>query len=57
MRLGNCHNFHDFRRLAKRRLPGPIFDYIDGAADDEVTHQPNATAFETCDSCLTCYAA
>ena len=49
MRLGNCHNFHDFRRLAKRRLPGPIFDYIDGAADDEVTHQRNATAFETCD--------
>jgi L-lactate dehydrogenase (cytochrome) len=34
MRLGNCHNFHDFRALAKRRLPGPIFDYIDGAADD-----------------------
>src|SRR2546430_96173 len=49
MHLCNCHNFHDFRRLAKRRLPGPIFDYIDGAADDEVTHRRNATAFETCD--------
>jgi len=35
MVLRNCHNFHDFRRLAKRRLPGPIFDYIDGAADEE----------------------
>src|SRR5436853_7207751 len=30
MVLRNCHNFHDFRRLAKQRLPGPIFDYIDG---------------------------
>jgi len=49
MRLGNCYNFHDFRLLAKRRLPGPIFDYIDGAADDEVTHRRNAIAFETCD--------
>src|SRR6516165_9236359 len=49
MDLRNCHNFHDFRRLAKRRLPGPIFDYIDGAADDEVTHRRNTKAFESCD--------
>src|SRR5690242_6829893 len=49
MVLRNCHNFHDFRRLAKRRLPGPIFNYIDGAADDEVTRRRNTTAFETCD--------
>ena len=35
MRLKHCLNFHDFRRLAKKRLPGPIFNYIDGAADDE----------------------
>ena len=49
MQLRNCHNIHDFRRLAKRRLPGPIFDYIDGAADDEVTRRRNAQAFETCD--------
>ena len=27
---GFAHNFHDFRRLAKPRLPDPIFDYIDG---------------------------
>jgi L-lactate dehydrogenase (cytochrome) len=46
MDLRDCHNFHDFRRLAKRRLPGPIFDYIDGAADDEVTHRRNTKAFE-----------
>src|SRR5947207_8815721 len=49
MRLRDCHNFHDFRRLAKRRLPGPIFDYIDGAADDEVTYRRNTASFERCD--------
>src|SRR5947209_5433248 len=49
MRLRDCHNFHDFRRLARRRLPSPIFDYIDGAADDEVTLRRNTAAFERCD--------
>ena len=49
MRLSDCHNFHDFRRLARRRLPGPIFDYIDGAADDELTHRRNTASFEQCD--------
>ena len=49
MRVGNCCNFYDFRALAKRRLPGPIFDYIDGAADDEVTLRQNAASFERCD--------
>ena len=49
MRLGNCYSFHDFRRLARQRLPGPIFDYIDGAADDEVTCARNTQAFEACD--------
>src|ERR1700676_5394764 len=49
MRLRDCHNFHDFRRLARRRIPGPIFDYIDGAADDEVTLRQNTASFERCD--------
>jgi L-lactate dehydrogenase (cytochrome) len=49
MRLNDCHNFHDFRRLAQRRLPGPIFNYIDGGADDEVTLRRNTEAFERCD--------
>jgi L-lactate dehydrogenase (cytochrome) len=49
MRLQDCCNFHDFRRLAEQRLPGPIFNYIDGAADDEVTYRRNTAAFETCD--------
>jgi L-lactate dehydrogenase (cytochrome) len=49
MRLSDCHNFHDFRELARRRLPGPIFNYIDGAADDEVTNRRNTESFERCD--------
>lgn len=49
MRLKNCQNFHDFRALAKRRLPSPIFNYIDGAADDEVTLRRNTESFERCD--------
>ncbi len=49
MRLSQCCNYHDFRELARRRLPGPIFDYIDGAADDETTYRRNTQAFEDCD--------
>ncbi|MGH8035485.1 MAG: alpha-hydroxy acid oxidase, partial [Lysobacterales bacterium] len=49
MRLDDCHNTADFRELARRRLPGPIFHYIDGAADDEVTCRRNTEAFERCD--------
>jgi len=49
MRLEHCHNFHDFRELARRRLPEPIFNYIDGAADDETTYRRNTVAFEECD--------
>ena len=47
--INNCHNVKDFRRLAKRRLPSPIFNYIDGAADDEVTYRRNTEAYEQCD--------
>ena len=49
MRLRNCHNFNDFRELARRRLPGPIFDYIAGGADDEATLRQNTASFEHCD--------
>ncbi|MEM9255290.1 MAG: alpha-hydroxy acid oxidase [Pseudomonadota bacterium] len=49
MRLKNCHNFSDFRNLAKQKLPGPIFHYIDGAADDERTYRRNTEAYEDCD--------
>ena len=44
-----CRNTEDFRKLAKKRLPGPIFHYIDGAAEDEVTYRRNTEAYEKCD--------
>ena len=49
MILDQCYNTQQFRRLARRRLPGPIFHYIDGAADDEVTYRRNTEAYEECD--------
>ena len=49
MRLQDCHNVADFRRLAKSRLPSPIFNYIDGAADDERTKNRNTSSFDDCD--------
>jgi L-lactate dehydrogenase (cytochrome) len=49
MGLKHCYNFHDFRALARSRLPRPIFDYIDGAADDEITHGRNSASFDDCD--------
>ena len=49
MRLKDCHNFGDFRKLAKLKLPSPIFHYIDGAADDEITYARNTSAFDDVD--------
>lgn len=49
MQLSDCHNVDDFRRLAKARLPSPIFNYIDGAADDERTKDRNTSAYDDCD--------
>ena len=49
MKLSDCHNFSDFRTLARRRVPRAIFDYIDGGADDEVSKQRNAAAIADCD--------
>ena len=49
MNLKNCHNFQDLRKLAKKNLPSPIFHYIDGGADDEITLNRNTDAFNDCD--------
>ena len=49
MSLKNCYNFEDFRKLAKKRLPSPIFHYIDGGADDETTLKRNTNSFDDCD--------
>jgi L-lactate dehydrogenase (cytochrome) len=37
---------HDFRPLARRRLPKPVFDYLDGGADGEVTLRENCRVFD-----------
>ena len=49
MRLSDCHNVDDFRKLAKKKLPSPIFHYIDGGADDETTLKRNTDSFDKCD--------
>ena len=49
MNLNDCYNFEDFRKLAKKKLPAPIFHYIDGGSDDEVTLNRNTNAFNDCD--------
>ena len=49
MNLKDCHNFDDFRKLAKKKLPSPIFHYIDGGSDDEVTLKRNTESFNDCD--------
>jgi L-lactate dehydrogenase (cytochrome) len=49
MRHSDCHNIDDFRELARRRLPWPVFDYIDGAADDELTKARNTEAYARAD--------
>ena len=44
-RLATAANTDDLRRIAKRRLPGGVFDYIDGGAEDERTMRANREAF------------
>ena len=49
MSLKDCYNFEDFRKLAKKNLPAPIFHYIDGGSDDETTLNRNTAAFNDYD--------
>ncbi|MBV8774786.1 MAG: alpha-hydroxy-acid oxidizing protein [Deltaproteobacteria bacterium] len=49
MRTARCNNIADFRSKARRRIPAPIFHYIDGAADDEVSYRRNTKAYDRCD--------
>jgi len=44
-RLKRCVTVDDFRRVARRRLPRGVFDYIDGGAEDERTLQGNSSSF------------
>ena len=49
MSLKDCYNFEDFRKIAKKKLPAPIFHYIDGGSDDESTLKRNTDSFSQCD--------
>ncbi|MAL31751.1 MAG: alpha-hydroxy-acid oxidizing enzyme [Gammaproteobacteria bacterium] len=49
MNINDCYNFEDFRILAKKKLPAPIFHYIDGGSDDEITLKRNTSSFNECD--------
>jgi L-lactate dehydrogenase (cytochrome) len=44
-RLARSANVDDLRKIARRRLPRGVFDYIDGAAEDERTMAANRDAF------------
>lgn len=44
-RLRRAASVADLRHLARRRLPGGIFDYIDGGAEDETTLGANSSGF------------
>jgi L-lactate dehydrogenase (cytochrome) len=44
-RLARAASVEDLRRIARRRLPGGLFDYIDGGAEDERTLAANEAAF------------
>ena len=45
-RLAACHDIDDLRAVAKRLTPRPVFDYVDGAADEEIAIRANREAFQ-----------
>ena len=45
-RLHRAVNVADLRRMAQARLPSVVFDYLDGAAEDEATLKDNCQAFK-----------
>jgi (S)-mandelate dehydrogenase len=45
--IGQALNIADLREIARRRLPGLVFEYLDGGAEDEVTLRGNREALES----------
>lgn len=43
--LKRCLSLHDFERLARDRLPGPLYAYVSGAVEDEQSIRANREAF------------
>jgi len=46
-RLSACHDVSDLRLAARRLIPRPVFDYVDGGADEELSMAANVRAFRT----------
>src|SRR6266704_2407958 len=44
-RLGACHDIGDLRAMGRRLVPRPVFDYVDGGADEELSMAGNLEAF------------
>jgi L-lactate dehydrogenase (cytochrome) len=44
-RLSACHDIADLRDAARRLIPRPVFDYVDGGADEEISLAANTEAF------------
>jgi L-lactate dehydrogenase (cytochrome) len=44
-RLSACHDIADLRRVGRRLIPRPVFDYVDGGADEELSLRANVAAF------------
>jgi L-lactate dehydrogenase (cytochrome) len=45
-KLPKFNTYADFRRIARRRVPTMVFDFVDGGADGELTLDANRRAFE-----------
>jgi L-lactate dehydrogenase (cytochrome) len=46
-RLARCVSIDDLRKVARRQLPRAVFDYVDGAADEEITVADNRAGFQS----------
>ena len=45
-KLERCYNLEDLRKLARKRLPSPMYHYMRGGADDEWSLNNNTAAFD-----------
>ena len=45
-RLASCHDIHELRKSARRVIPRPVFDYVDGGADEELSVRANTRSLD-----------
>ncbi len=46
MKFNHARNIADLQKLSKKRLPAPLYHFIEGGADDEISLRRNITAFD-----------